>query len=194
MASRHIHRGETLCNSWSSEPGRATPLSGERTGVNFTIERTGVNFTMSPGLRRTQTLVRRSLRRALSSATSGLVDCSRVVVHPDAFGGAGAYAAQDMKKGDIVERGIVRVLTNVDGNENPYVFTWSDTIPNTTWALGSGCSTFYNTAEEDVANTHMERDFEANAFVITATKDIAAGDQLLHVYKSKGWRKCFQTL
>ena len=38
----------------------------------------------------------------------------------------------------------------------------------------------------------MERDFKANSFVITATKDIRAGDELLHVYKSKGWRTCFK--
>ena len=79
-------------------------------------------------------------------------------------------------------------------NENPYTFTWSDDIPNTTWACGSGCSTFYNTTEEASANTHMERDFAANSFVITATKDIAAGDELMHVYKSKAWRTCFQEL
>ena len=125
---------------------------------------------------------------------SGLVDCSKVVVKPDEFGGAGAYAACDIKKDDTVERGIVRVLTNVDGNVNPYVFTWSDVLPNTTWATGSGCSTFYNTADEADSNTHMERDFVNNSFVITATKDIKKDDELLHVYKSKGWRTCFNTL
>ena len=93
-----------------------------------------------------------------------------------------------------MEKGIVRRLTNVDGNENPYVFTWSDTIPCTTWAVGSGCSTFYNTAEEDKANTHMKRFFNENRFEIYATKDINAGEELLHVYKSKKWRKCFESL
>ena len=64
----------------------------------------------------------------LSSAAgrvSSLVNCSRVEVHADAHGGAGAFAACDIRKGEVVESGIVRVLTNVDGNENPYVFTWS---------------------------------------------------------------------
>jgi len=41
---------------------------------------------------------------------------------------------------------------------------------------------------------HMERDFANCSFVITATKDIAEGEELLHVYKSKGWRTCFQEL
>jgi hypothetical protein len=64
-------------------------------------------------------------------------------------------AACDIVKGDVVEYGIVRVLTNCDGNENPYVFTWSDQVPNTTWATGSGASTYYNTGPEESANTHM---------------------------------------
>ena len=64
----------------------------------------------------------------------------------------------------------------------------------TTGAIGSGASTFYNTAEESESNTHMTRDFEQNTFVIHATRDIRAGDELLHVYKSKGWRRCFSNL
>ena len=40
----------------------------------------------------------------------------------------------------------------------------------------------------------MERDFANNSFVITATKDIAAHAELVHVYKSKKWRACFQEL
>ena len=132
--------------------------------------------------------------RLLSAGPRGklLVDLSKVAVHADAYGGAGAFAAVDIPKGGVVEYGIVRVLTNCDGNENPYVFTWSDEIPNTTWATGSGASTYYNTGPEEDANTHMERDFKANSFVITATKDIRAGDELIHVYKSKGWRTCFK--
>mmetsp|Transcript_33650 Transcript_33650/g.71811 ORF Transcript_33650/g.71811 Transcript_33650/m.71811 type:complete len:156 (-) Transcript_33650:379-846(-) len=123
-----------------------------------------------------------------------LVDCSKVEVHADEYGGAGAFAACDIRQGQEVERGIVRVLTNVDGNENPYVFTWSDEIPNVTWATGSGASTFYNTGTDEESNTHMERDFRANTFVITATRDIYMGEELLHVYKSKAWRTCFKPL
>lgn len=129
-----------------------------------------------------------------SVAGEDLVDCHRVSVKADAYGGAGAFAAVDIDKGDVVEKGIVRVLTNCDGNENPYTFTWSDEVPCTTWAIGSGCSTFYNTAEEADSNTHMTRDFGRGAFVIHATKDIRAGEELLHVYKSKAWRTCFSDL
>ena len=68
--------------------------------------------------------------------SDSLIDASRVYVKADAYGGAGAYAAAAIPAGSLVEKGIVRVLTNVDGNENPYVFTWSDVLPNTTWACG----------------------------------------------------------
>jgi hypothetical protein len=54
----------------------------------------------------------------VSQATETLVDCSRVTVQSNQFG-AGAYANTDFKKGDVVECGIVRVLTDVDGNVNP---------------------------------------------------------------------------
>lgn len=56
---------------------------------------------------------------AAVAASGGLIDCSKVLVKPDAWGGAGAFAAVAIRKGEVVERGIVRVLTNVDGNENP---------------------------------------------------------------------------
>ena len=100
----------------------------------------------------------RSQHQISGAALEGedLMDCSKVRVKADKWGGAGAFAACDIAKGEVVERGIVRVLTNCDGNENPYVFTWSDDMPNTTWAAGSGASTYYNTcADEKLANTHM---------------------------------------
>jgi hypothetical protein len=49
----------------------------------------------------------------------GLVGCSKVYVKSDSYGGAGAFAACDISKGEVVEYGIIRVLTNVDGNVNP---------------------------------------------------------------------------
>ena len=134
--------------------------------------------------------------RAVLAQFSSLVDCSKVEVKPDAHGGSGAFAAVAMRAGDVVESGIVRRLTNVDGDVNPYVLTWSDDVPNTTWAIGSGACTFYNTSSTGIedCNTHMERDYENNTFVITATKDIKAGDELLHVYKGLGSRACFQDM
>jgi len=126
----------------------------------------------------------------------GLVVCDKVKVmlSPIEGAGAGAFAAVAIPKGELVEAGIVRRLTAVDGNINPYVFTWSDDVPNTTWAVGSGCSTFYNTAPGDACNVKMLRFFADDRFEIYATRDIAAGEELLHEYKSKAWRTCFQPL
>ena len=73
-----------------------------------------------------------------------------------------------------------------------HVFTWSDKIPNKTWAIGSGCSTFYNTSL--TPNTKMNRNFDNNTFTIEAITNISKGEELFHKYKSLKWRTCFQEL
>jgi hypothetical protein len=121
---------------------------------------------------------------------SGWVDCSKVVVNAS-MGGAGAFAACDIRKGEVVEFGIVRRLPPLfDGNECEYVFTWSE--DRTVWAIGSGCSTYYNCSDEP--NTKMHRNFEKDTFEIHALRDITKGDELTHVYKSLQWRKCFSDI
>lgn len=120
----------------------------------------------------------------------GVVDMSKVVVRKDAYGGAGAYAKVDIKKGELVEKGIIRRL-DLDGNINPFVFTWSEKEPRV-WGSGSGASVFYNMCA--TPNTHMTRDFKNDSFEIHAEKDIKAGEELTHVYISATWRKCFEDL
>jgi hypothetical protein len=106
----------------------------------------------------------------------------------------GAFAGKFFKKDEIIEIGVVRVLPDsFDGNESPYVFTWSDTIPNKRWAIASGCATFYNTSIKD-ANVKMLRDFKNNTFKIIALRDINIDEELLHTYKSLQWRKCFSDI
>ena len=78
--------------------------------------------------------------------------------------------------------------------KNEYVFTWSDEIPNKTWAFASGCATFYNTAKPEDSNTKMKRMFDSDTFVITATRDIKKGEELTHTYKSLKWRGCWDNL
>ena len=63
-----------------------------------------------------------------------------------------------------------------DGMKNPFVFTWSDEIPNYTWAFPSCCATFYNSGLESQTNSHMIRFFDEDRFEIYASKDIKAGD------------------
>ena len=120
----------------------------------------------------------------------GWIDCSKVFVDAS-VGGAGAFAARDIAKGDIVEFGIVRRLPEgFDGNQSPYVFTWSE--DRSVWAIGSGCSTFYNCSDDP--NTKMSRDYENDRFEIHALRDITEGEELTHVYKSLQWRACFEDI
>jgi len=121
----------------------------------------------------------------------GRVRCEKVYVDDASIGGVGAFAACDIAAGEEVERGIVRRLPRgFDGNESPYVFTWSE--DRTVWAIGSGCATFYNCSTDP--NTEMFRDFENDTFVIRALRDIARGEELTHTYKSLHWRSCFSDL
>jgi len=117
------------------------------------------------------------------------IDCSKVVVKRAELKGDGAFAKCDIKKGETVESGIVRIV-DVDGHNSPYVFTWSE--DGTRWAIGSGCSTFYNT--DNNPNTRFIRYFEDMKFEIIATRNIHKGEELTHKYKSIGWRKCFQKI
>ena len=139
--------------------------------------------------------MRNSLKRE-SGEIKDKVFCSDVYVSKSGFSTEqnifdGAFARVYFQEGDLVEYGIVRILPeDFDGNLSPYVFTWSDEIPNKRWAMASGCATFYNTSIKD-ANVKMERDFTNNTFKITALKDIEKDEELLHTYKSLQWRKCF---
>ena len=117
------------------------------------------------------------------------VDCSKVVVKSAGSKGDGAFAKYDIKQGETVESGIVRIV-DVDGHNSPYVFTWSE--DGTKWAIGSGCSTFYNTS--NTPNTKFIRYFEDMKFEIIATRNIQKGEELTHRYKSISWRKCFQKI
>ena len=111
----------------------------------------------------------------------------------------GAFARKAFNDGELVEKGLMRRLSDnenrgFDGMKNMYVFTWSDEVPNYTWAAGSGCSPFYNTAKDGTANTRMVRFYDEDRFEIYATRDIAADEELVHTYKSLGWRTVFKEL
>jgi len=105
--------------------------------------------------------------------------------------GDGAFAAVDIKEGEIVEFGIARRLPGLDGHRNPYVFTWSE--DRSVWATCSGCAMFYNTSANN-PNTKMHRYFEEDRFEIVALRDIKKDEQLTHTYRSLQWRQCFKGL
>ena len=70
------------------------------------------------------------------------MECSGVTLAKSHLEGLGAFAKKNFTPGEIIEEGVARVLTNVDGHENPILFTWSDDIPNHKWAILSGCAHF----------------------------------------------------
>merc|ERR1719447_2419024 len=47
-----------------------------------------------------------------------MVDCSKVYVKSSPLGGVGAFAAVPIKKGEVVEYGLMRRV-DVEGNRNP---------------------------------------------------------------------------
>tara|TARA_B110000977_G_C11067677_1_gene488391 strand:- start:1341 stop:1712 length:372 start_codon:yes stop_codon:yes gene_type:complete len=117
------------------------------------------------------------------------VECSNVNVKKGKYG-YGVYAAVDIKKGELIEKGIMMIMNNTDGNENPHLFTWSD--DKTVWASGSGCLPFYNHSNEP--NIKKIGDLKKNLLNVIALKDIKKGDELLGTYYSRKWRKCFKDL
>ena len=119
-----------------------------------------------------------------------LIDCSKVYVKSiNEIIGKGAFAFKNIKKGELVEYGIMSIV-KCDGNINSNVFTWS--TDRTVWAIGSGCSTFYNTSK--VPNCIMKRYFDENRFEIYVLKDIKKDEELTHKYRSLEWRDAFSEL
>ena len=118
-----------------------------------------------------------------------LVDCSKVIVKNTNTMGLGAFINQNIKRGDLIEKGVVRRIDS-DGHKSPYLFSWSE--ERTVWAFASGCATFYNTSLDP--NTRFVRNYITDTFEIYAIRDIKVGEELTHKYKSLEWRECFQEL
>ena len=115
------------------------------------------------------------------------IDCSKVYIDKGPLG-LGVFAKQDLKDGELIERGLLEIIKEVDGNINPHLFTWSD--DRKTWASGSGCLPYYNHTDEP--NIIKQSDLVNNTMEIIALKDIPKGTELRNTYFSKKWRKCFQ--
>jgi len=117
----------------------------------------------------------------------GLVNCSNVYISHSKIGGYGVFSLKKFKKGEVIETGLMMVLNNVDGNENPHLFTWSN--DRTKWACGSGCLPFYN--HSDNPNIKKQGNLEKNTMIVYALNDINEHEELLGTYMSAKWRKCF---
>ena len=120
---------------------------------------------------------------------NSLIKCSNVIVKPTLHKGLGAFAGKKFFENELIEQGIMR-RKNINGHNNPYIFTWSEN--RDVWAFASGCATFYNTCKEP--NVHVKRYYDEDVFKIFALHDINEGDELTHTYQSLQWRKCFKNL
>jgi len=116
-----------------------------------------------------------------------MIDCSKVYVKKNELG-VGVYAKQMIKKGEVVEIGLMTPLKNVCGHENPHLHTWSD--DRKTWACSSGCLAFYN--HSDNPNMKKVGDLINNTMVCYALRTIYEDEEIRSTYMSKPWRRCFQ--
>ena len=117
------------------------------------------------------------------------ISCTKVYVKKIKDKGLGAFSNCDIRKGELIEKGII-IRVNIDGNYCEHLFTWSE--DREIWGFGSGCSTFYNTSRDP--NTEMLRFYDENRFEIYSTRNIKRNEELTHKYKSLEWRKCFENL
>lgn len=105
--------------------------------------------------------------------------------------GQGVFAHNPIKAGEIIETGLMVHLVNVDENENPHLFTWSD--DRRVWASGSGCLPYYNHTTKE-PNMIKIRDLQADTMVVVALKNIEKDEELVSQYYFASWRKCFANL
>lgn len=117
------------------------------------------------------------------------VECSKVCVKQGKYG-LGAYAAVDIMKDEVIEKGVMMRMVNTDGNENPHLFTWSD--DRKVWAAGSGFLPFYN--HSNTPNIKKHGDLTNDRMIVTALRDIKKGEELVGTYYSRQWRECFKEL
>ena len=117
------------------------------------------------------------------------IDCSRVYVGRGEHG-YGVFARQGISKGEVIEKGLMYRLVNVDGNENPHLFTWSD--DRKVWAGGSGCLPFYN--HSSIPNIKKCGDLVNDTITVFALRDIEKDEELTNTYFSSEWRTCFGDL
>ena len=119
----------------------------------------------------------------------------KIIVKESPVHGLGVFAAVDLAAGDTLERCAYIVIDDDDLQEenrlNDYLFTSPDAA--TDYLVVMGCGMLYN--HSDKANASWEVDETDNRFLrFYADRDIKAGEELLHVYKSLQWRKCFADL
>jgi len=124
-----------------------------------------------------------------------LLNNSTVVLPHPVWGGFGVFACKDIAAGDVVEAGLMCSVNGLQGDKCPYTFTWNEGGKRYTdgrenaWCTGAGNSMFYNS--DHPANVRMYRLIDHFRYVIVAQTNIREGEEVMHLYASSSWRKCF---
>ena len=110
----------------------------------------------------------------MASHAETKIDCSKVYVKQSSFSNEdtgmfdGAFAAVDIKEGELVEKGLMRRLPEgFDGNTCPYIFTWSTERPNKVSLPYVLCLLFV--VLERAADVYLHMCMDAGMFVTNAT-------------------------
>lgn len=112
----------------------------------------------------------------------------KIFIGDSAIHGQGVFAAVDLKKGDVIERCPYIVIDDDDLAEenrlNDYLFTSPDV--STDYLVIMGYGMMYNHSSDPNAEWEIDDD---NRFVkFSATKDIAAGEEVFQDYGEEYWQ------
>jgi len=118
-----------------------------------------------------------------------MFNCDKVYLDNCKYG-KGVFARTDIKKGSIIEKGIVAPYDNIDGENIPHLLHWSD--DKKTWGIATGLIMWYN--HSDNPNAKKMGDLKNNTLEVVALTDIKKGDEIFTKYMSAKWRKCFKNL
>lgn len=109
-----------------------------------------------------------------------------------AKGQRGIFARCDIKKGKIIEWGIVTRIPGVDVRDGDVLYSWSSTDRSLA-ATTSGCALYYNTMGDD-SNARCVPYHSEDRFEIYAMCDINEGDEITIRYDSMNYRDAMKPL
>lgn len=206
VASEDVPAGAALTRRTGSEPAAAPPRNADLHAMSEQAVEEYIKLFKEMDARaksltgiEQQAVHEDAIREHARASRNGEVPAmgrSRCVTVPHpTWPGFGVFAKEDIAKGSIIEYGLMNEVSKLNGDIVPYVFTWNaggqrftDGTPNR-WCTGAGNSMFYNS--DDPPNCRMYRFYDHLRYLIVAREDIREGEEVMHLYASSSWRKCF---
>ena len=123
-----------------------------------------------------------------------IINCDKVSCRNStiAKGQRGIFARCDIKRGEIIEWGIVTRIPGVDVRKGDVLYSWSSTDRSLA-AATSGCALYYNTMGDD-SNARCVPYHSEDRFEIYAMRDIAMDDEITIRYDSMNYRETMKPL